>query len=98
MWKMKFEVDMVMKGLFEAFQTKFKTDLPTKEKMIFDLTDNTEKKQHNAFKNNQKEMMQFELPFSNVSLLNKLNCVKRRDKTYLLTGRAHNLMSTIVKE
>jgi hypothetical protein len=32
MWKIKFEVDMVMKGLFKAFQPKFETELPTKEK------------------------------------------------------------------
>jgi hypothetical protein len=80
MWKMKFETDMVMKGLFRAFQPEFETELPTKEKMTFDLTDNREKKQHDAVKKNQKAVMQFTLSFSDVSLLNKLNCKKCRDK------------------
>jgi hypothetical protein len=32
MWKMKFKADMVMKGLYDAFQPEFKAELPTKEK------------------------------------------------------------------
>jgi hypothetical protein len=45
MRKMKFEADMVMKGLYEAFQPEFDVELPTKEKMVFNLMDDTEKKQ-----------------------------------------------------
>ncbi len=48
MWKMKFKADMVMKGLYDAFQPEFKAELPTKEKMEFNLMDKTEKKQHDA--------------------------------------------------
>jgi hypothetical protein len=32
MWKMKFEAEMVMKGLYDAFQPEFEAELPTKEK------------------------------------------------------------------
>jgi hypothetical protein len=49
MWKMKFKADMVMKGLYDAFQPEFAVELPTKEKMEFDLMDKTERKQHDAF-------------------------------------------------
>ncbi len=80
MWKMKFEADMVMKGLYKAFQPEFNAELPTKEKIVFELMDGTEKKEHDAAKMNQKEMMQLALSFNNVSLLNKLNCKKCRDK------------------
>jgi hypothetical protein len=48
MRKIKFEADMVMKGLYDAFQPEFEAELPTKEKMEFDLMDQTEKKQHDA--------------------------------------------------
>ena len=44
MWKMKYEADMVMKGLYDAFQPEFEAEFPTKEKMEFDLMDKTEKK------------------------------------------------------
>jgi hypothetical protein len=81
MWKMKFEADMVMKGLYDAFQPEFAAELPTKEKMEFNLTKKTEKKQHDAVVMNQKAMMQFAVAFSTVPLLNKLNCKKRKDKT-----------------
>jgi hypothetical protein len=46
MWKMKFEADMVMKGLYNAFQPEFPAELPTKDKMEYDLMNKTEKKQH----------------------------------------------------
>ena len=42
--------------------------------------------------------MQFALLFSTVPLLNKLNCKKRKDKTNLPSGKAHHIMSVIVKE
>jgi hypothetical protein len=69
----KFEADMVMKGLYDAFQPEFDAVLPTKEKMVFNLMDNAENKHHEAVKMNQKAMMQLALSFNNVSLLNKLN-------------------------
>jgi hypothetical protein len=54
--------------------------------------DNAEKKQHDAVKMNQKAMMQLALFFNNVSLLNKLNCKKCRDKTNWPTGKAYIVM------
>jgi hypothetical protein len=42
--------------------------------------------------------MQFALLFSTVPLLNKLNCKKRKDKTNWPSGKAHHIMSVIVKE
>jgi hypothetical protein len=93
MWKMKFKADMVMKGLYDAFQPELKAELPTKEKMEFDLTDKTEKKQHDAFVMNRKAILQFALLFSTVPLLNKLlNCEKRKDKTNWPSGKAHHVM------
>jgi hypothetical protein len=52
MWKMTFEADMVMKGLYKAFQPEFDAELPRKEKMAFNLTADAEKKQHDAVKMN----------------------------------------------
>jgi hypothetical protein len=67
--------------------------------MVFDLMDKAENKQHDAAKMNQKAMMhQLALSFNNVSLLNKLNFEKHRDKTNWPTGKAHHVMSVIVKE
>ncbi len=43
MWKMKFEADMGMKGLLDAFQPEFANTLPTSEKAMFDLSDKTKK-------------------------------------------------------
>ncbi len=42
--------------------------------------------------------MQLALSFNKVSLLNKLNCNKHRDKTTWPTGKAHHVMLVIVKE
>jgi hypothetical protein len=98
MWKMKFEADMVMKGLYDAFQPEFAAEHPTKEKMEFYLMDKTEKKQHDAVVMNQKAMMQFALLFSTVPLLNKLNCEKSKDKTNWPSRKAYHVMSAIVKE
>jgi hypothetical protein len=95
---MKYEADMVMKGLYKAFQPEFDAEHPTKDKMAFNLMDNAEKKQHHAVKMNQKAMMQLALSFNNVLLLNKLNCEKRRDKTNWPTRKAHQVMLVIVKE
>jgi hypothetical protein len=87
MRKMRFEADMVMKELYKAFQSEFNAELPMIEKMVFDLRDGTEKKQHDTVKMNQKEaMMQLALSFNIVSLLNKLNCKKRSAKTKLANG------------
>jgi hypothetical protein len=66
--------------------------------MALDLTGDTEKKEHDAVKMNQKAMMQFALSFSTVPLLNKLNCKKQKDKANWPNGKAHNVMSLIVKE
>ncbi len=98
MWKIKFEADMVMKGLYDAFQPEFELDLPAKEKMALDIMDDAEKKQHDTVKMNQKAMMQFALSFSTVPLLNKLNCKKQKNKANLPNREAHNVMSVIVKE
>ncbi len=98
MRKMKFEADMVMKGFYDAFQPEFEAELPTKKKMEFDLTDKTEKKQHDAVVMNRKAIMQFALLFTTVPLLNKLNCKKRKDKTNWPSGKAHYIMSVIVKK
>ncbi len=38
------------------------------------------------------------LSFNNISLLNKLNCKKRGDKTNWPTRKAHHVMSVKVKE
>ncbi len=80
MWKMKFEADQAMKGLFEAFQPEFVSKLPSKEKAVLDLSIEDQKKQNNAVKMNQKTMMQLALLFTQVSLMNKLNVEKCRDK------------------
>jgi hypothetical protein len=61
------------------------------------LTDEAKKKQHEAVKNNQKAMMQIALYFSKVSLLNKLNRKKKKDKTWP-TGKAHHVMTALIKE
>ncbi len=98
MWKLKFETDMVMKGLYEAFQPDFDAELTMKEKSAFDMNANKEKKQHDTVKMNQKVMMQLALSFINVSLMNKLNCKKRRDKTNWPTRKAHHVMLVIGKE
>jgi hypothetical protein len=66
--------------------------------MEFVLTDETEKKQHDDDVMNQKVILQFALSFSTVPLLNKLNCKKRKDKTNWPSGKAHHVMSVIVKE
>jgi hypothetical protein len=42
--------------------------------------------------------MQFALSFSTVPLLNKMNCEKRKDTTNWPSGKAHHIMSVIVKE
>jgi hypothetical protein len=98
MWKMKFEADIVMKGLYNAFQPEFAAEHSTKEKMEFYLMDKPEKKQHDAVVMNQKAMMQIASLFSTVPLLNKLNCKKRKDKTNWPSGKAHHVMSAIVKK
>ncbi len=95
---MKFEADMVMKGLYKAFQPEFDAELPKKEKIAFDLTEGTEKKQHDAVKMNQKAMMQLALSFNNVSLLNKLNCKKCTGKTNWPTRKARHVMLVVVKK
>jgi hypothetical protein len=91
MWKIKFEVDQTMKGLFEAFQPEFENKLSAIEKAVLNLSNETKKKQHNAVKMNQKAMMQLALLFIQVSLMNKLNVEKRRDKDWP-TGKAHRVM------
>jgi hypothetical protein len=43
-------------------------------------------------------MMQFALSFTNVSLLNKINYKQQKDKANCPTGKAHSLMTVILKE
>jgi hypothetical protein len=66
--------------------------------MAFNQTNDTEKKQHDTVKMNQKAMMQLALSFNNVSLLNKSNSKKSRDKTDWPTRKAYHVMSVIVKK
>jgi hypothetical protein len=81
-WKMKFEADHIMKGLYKAFQPNFKQELPSDKKAKLDLIDKAKKKQDKAVKKNQKAMMQLALSFSNVSLLKILNCEKKKEKKW----------------
>jgi hypothetical protein len=97
MWKMKFEADQGMKGLHEAFSPDFETELPTTEKATLDLTDEAQKKQSLAIEKNKKAMRQLALAFNSVSLMNKINCEKRRDKDWP-SGKAHRVMSALVNE
>jgi len=94
LWSMKFKADMVMKGLSEAFLPEFESKLPEKEAGPFDDEDEQKK----AIKMNQKAMMQLTLAFSNVSLLNKINCEQRRNKANWPTGKAHKVMSVLFQE
>jgi hypothetical protein len=48
-------------------------------------------------KKNQKAMIQFALSFTNVSLLNKINCEQQNDKANWPTGKAYSLMTVILK-
>ncbi len=96
MWKMKFEADQGMKGLFEAFQPKFESELSAKEKQMLDLNAADEKKQSQAVEKNKKAMMQLALAFNHLSLMNKLNCEKHRDKDWP-SGKAHRIMSDLIK-
>jgi hypothetical protein len=97
MWKMKFEANQAMKGLFEAFQPEFESKLPSKEKAVLNLSIEDQKKQHDAIKMNQKAIMQLALLFTQVSLMNKLNIKKCRDKDWP-TGKAHRVMSALIRE
>ncbi len=64
MWSMKFKADMVM------YLPEFEDKLPPKEVGPFD----NDKDHQKAVKMNQKAMMQLTLAFTNVGLLNKINC------------------------
>jgi hypothetical protein len=97
LWKMKFKADQEMKGLWEAFQPEFEEELPERDKMALDLTLRKGKKQKAALIKNKKAMMQLALSFTTVSLANKLNCEKQRDKNWP-TGKACKVMSALVKE
>jgi hypothetical protein len=55
------------------------------------------KDQKNAVKMNQKTMMQLALLFTQMLLMNKLNVKKRRDKDWP-TGKAHRVMSALIRE
>jgi hypothetical protein len=97
MWKIRFEVDQTMKGLYKAFQPNLESKLPSKKKETLDLEDKGQKKQHNAVVKNKKAMMQLALSFTQVSLMNKLNCEKHKDKDWP-TRKAHQVMSALIKE
>jgi hypothetical protein len=94
---MKFKTDQVMKGLYKAFQLYFEQELPSDKKAKLDLTDEAKKKQHKAVKKNQMAIMQLALSFLNESLLNKLNCKKKKNKKWP-TGKAHHVMTALIKE
>ena len=79
LWKMKFEADQEMKGLWGAFLPDFETELPESETADLDLTSSEGKKKKAALAKNKKAMMQLALAFTTVSLANKLNCEKRRE-------------------
>ncbi len=96
MWKMKFEADQMMKGLFDAFHSNFEKELPSKQKANFDLSSEEQRRQQDAAKMNQNAMMQLVLSFTSVSLMNKLNVEKHRDKDWP-TGKAHKVMYTMAE-
>ena len=98
MWSMKFKADMVMKNLWEAFLSTFERKLPGSKDGPFDLNTEDGKDHQKAVLKNQKAMMQFALSFTNVSLLNKINCKQQKDKANWPTGKAHSLMTVILKE
>jgi hypothetical protein len=50
MWKMKFKEDQTMKGNFEVFQPEFKRGLPSKEKVVLNLSIEDQKKQNGVSK------------------------------------------------
>ncbi len=79
-WKIKFDADMVMKGLDKAFASEFGSKLPSKEKDQFDLDTEQGKKWENAVEKNKKVMMQFVLLFQTAAESNKLN--KKRSKDW----------------
>ncbi len=56
-----------------------------------------QKKQQDAVKMNQKAMMQLALSSTQASLMNKLNLKKHSDKDWP-TGKAHRVMSTLIRE
>jgi hypothetical protein len=74
MWSMKFKADMVMKNLWEAFLPTFERKLSGSKDEPFNLDTEDGKDHQKAVLKNQKAMMQFALSFTNVSLLNKINC------------------------
>ena len=80
LWKMKFLADQVMKDLWDAFQPNLKDRLPVIEKANLDLIMSDGKKAKAVKEMNKKAMMQSTLAFTLVSLMNKLNCEKFRDK------------------
>ncbi len=98
LWKMKFEADQEMKGLWEAFLPDFERELPKSETAELNLTSSGGKKQKAAPAKNKKAMMQLALAFMTVLLANKLNCEKRRDKANWLAGKGHRVMTAIIKE
>jgi hypothetical protein len=72
-----------MLGLEDCLTPDFASELPAKEKVIFNLTSNKEKTWANAVyavKKNKKTMMQFALSWMKDAQLNKLNCATRANK------------------
>jgi hypothetical protein len=98
MWSMQFKADMVMKNLWEAFLPTFERKLPGSKDGPFNLDTEDGKDHQKAVLKNQKAMMQFALLFTNVSLLNKINCEQQKDRANWPTGKAHSLMTVILKE
>jgi hypothetical protein len=94
MWSMKFKADMVVKNLWEAFLPEFEDKLPPKEAGPFD----DDKDHQKAVKMNQKAVIQVTLAFTNVGLLNKINCKQKKDKATWPTGKAHSVRTVLLKE
>ncbi len=97
MWKIKFSAHLTMLGLKDCLTPEFASELPAKEKDIFDLTSDKGKNWANTVRKNKKRMMQFALSWTKVAQLNKLNCATRPNKDWS-SGKAHEVVIQLVKE
>jgi hypothetical protein len=94
MWKIKYQAHILMLGLEEALTQDFASELPAKEKEVFNVTTEQGQKWTNAVKKNKKTMMQFMLSFKKVAQLNKLDCASssNKDKDWP-PGKAHEVIT-----
>ena len=97
MWKIKFSAHLTMLGLKDCLTPEFASELPAKEKDIFDLTSDKGKNWANTVRKNKKRMMQFALSWTKVAQLNKLNRATRANKDWP-SGKTHEVMAQLVKE